>query len=102
MQSLHAQECRLIISNGPEPVVWYGNMRAVEVPVNSTQLTTLAREGIRLDATNLTPSPVGTHTEFAGYERVEWPGNVGLLWEPVTSECRETPRVRHRHGCREE
>jgi len=82
-RALGDQGYQLVMSNVPDAVAWYGSVRAVEVPASSRQLAAMVQGGIRPDAIYLAPAPGALRMEFEGYERVERPGVVGILWEPV-------------------
>lgn len=73
----------LVVSNVPQALAWYGEVPTMGLPTSPIQLRAMENAGIEPDAIYLIPSPAAMQMEFEGYERVERPGVVGLLWERV-------------------
>lgn len=82
-QQMSKHNYRIVMSNVPEMLSWYGGLSTVEVPASGLQLTRMQEAGIVPDAIFLTPTPAALQIEFPGYRRVEREGIAGLLWEPA-------------------
>lgn len=80
---------RIVMSNVPETLSWYGGQSTVGVPASGLQLTAMREAGIVPDAIFLSPTPAALQIRFPGYRRVEREGIRGLLWEPAPPGAEE-------------
>ena len=82
-QELAKRQYRILMSNAPEALSWYGGMASISVPASQKQLEALMTAGVKPDAIYLTPPPAAVRIQFEGYRRVEDPEIAGLLWEAI-------------------
>jgi hypothetical protein len=82
-QELAKRQYRILMSNAPEALSWYGGMASISVPASQKQLEALMTAGVKPDAIYLTPTPAAVRIQFEGYRRAEDPEIAGLLWEAI-------------------
>ena len=71
----------LVASNVPQALTWYGEVPTVGLPASAMQLNVMISDGIVPDAIYLVPTAASIQMRFEGFERVERPGVMGILWE---------------------
>ncbi|HCA46526.1 MAG TPA: hypothetical protein DEP45_03925 [Armatimonadetes bacterium] len=82
-QQLAKRQYRILMSNEPEALSWYGGMASISVPASQMQLEALMKAGIKPDAIYLAPNPAAARIRFEGYRRVDDREVPGILWEPL-------------------